>query len=175
MKYLQRGFTLIELLVVIAIIGILASVVLSSVQDVRSKSMVAKAKAEMRNIVVAIAAMNNDTGLYPNGDDDICRTGGALPADNEVNINDAAAGLTSNGGGWSNWSGPYVSEAIDSWGTPYFLDEDYNCNGVEEGCEEGASTTISAIVSCGPNTDTSGDNGSCANDFDNVVFPVTCD
>lgn len=46
----SRGFTLLELLVVIAIIGILSSVVISSVSSARTQAYDAKVKAQLSNI-----------------------------------------------------------------------------------------------------------------------------
>lgn len=48
-KTLNKGFTLIELLVVIAIIGILASVILASLNSARAKGTDAAVKSDLEN------------------------------------------------------------------------------------------------------------------------------
>lgn len=62
----QKGFTLIELLVVIAIIGLLASVVLVSLNGARQKARVARRVADLKQITTALELYYNDNNSqYP--------------------------------------------------------------------------------------------------------------
>ena len=61
----KKGFTLIELLVVVAIIGVLASMVMSSLNDARQKSREARWQSEMRAVQTALELYYLDHGSYP--------------------------------------------------------------------------------------------------------------
>ena len=62
----MQSFTLIELLVIIALIGLLASIVLVNVNQVRTKSKIARALTDMKQIITAGEIVFNDYGYYPN-------------------------------------------------------------------------------------------------------------
>ncbi len=75
MKKYTRGFTLIELLVVIAIIGILASIVLVSLNSARNKGKDARVISNVQQIRTALESGYNGSG-YPDLKTDANATNG---------------------------------------------------------------------------------------------------
>jgi type IV pilus assembly protein PilA len=74
-KTSQRGFTLIELLVVIAIIGILASVVLASLNSARNKGADAAIKANLANSRAQAEIFYDSNTAAPNTYTNVCTNG----------------------------------------------------------------------------------------------------
>ena len=67
----KKGFTLIELLVVIAIIGILASVVLASLNTAREKGNQASVKSNLKTIQAQAELYYDDNNMHYAATDDL--------------------------------------------------------------------------------------------------------
>lgn len=64
-KNQRGGFTLIELLVVISIIGLLAAIVLVSLNDSRTSARDAKRRGDLRGLQTALELYYHDNNAYP--------------------------------------------------------------------------------------------------------------
>ena len=164
----NQAFTLIELLVVIAIIGVLASIVLASVNQARQKSYIARAEQDLVQIRNAISMLEGDTTVDP-GQFTITPCVQA-PGNNELYLDTPGAGIMATDGNFSNWRGPYMNPVPkDPWGNSYIFDTDYTCTTGTNGCDGIPNNTIVRAIHSG------GPNGSGINvyDADNIVV-VLC-
>lgn len=110
------GFTLIELLVVIAIIGLLASVVLASLNSARIKSRDAKRLQEIQSVRTALEMFYSDNGRLPDSND------GLNDGWYTIGVWDNALDAALENGGYFSQTPSDPSSDIDSAVYAYFYD-----------------------------------------------------
>jgi type II secretion system protein G len=162
MQRSSKGFTLIELLVVIAIIGILASIVLASLNSARQKGRDARRLSDVKQIQLALELYYDANGVYPAAITGTTLTGpgyiSTLPTD------------PSNGNNYTY--APYAASGSASICSSYHLGADLevaNSTSLSSDADQttltvsGTETNPASTVACGSATDFHGaDTTKCA-------------
>ncbi len=141
-KFTNRGFTLIELLVVIAIIGILASVVLVSLNSARNKGKDARITSNVHQIRLQIESEANNNGSYAIG----CLTAAANTLSSTGNCNTLKADALANGGTVAVKTNPTTGSSLTSY-TAYAVYSNLTSGGYY--CEDstGLTANLAAVPS----------------------------
>lgn len=119
-----RGFTLIELLVVIAIIGILAAVVLASLNSARDKGEDAATKSNLNNARAQAALYYDDHKTYV----DVCTA-----SDGIAQFLTAGGDCDSDADAWAAWA-PLASSTFS-----YCVDSTGKATTTEEAIASGST------------------------------------
>ena len=106
-KRRREAFTLMEMMVVIGMLGVLMGVTFSGIGQARTRARVAKANAEVRELVNAILA-------YEAAEESLPVTQGPVDA-----TETALADLLGNSGGPVYLNVPVKGAFLDPWGKPY--------------------------------------------------------
>jgi len=108
----QTGFTLIELLVVIAIIGILATIVLVSLNTARSKARDVRRISDLRQVALALEMSYDDNDTYPGTSGSCIAIPAALATDGYIGAVPEDPGTTAYTYGVASGGQDYVLRAI---------------------------------------------------------------
>jgi type II secretion system protein G len=84
----KKGFTLIELLVVVAVLGLLATIILFSVDNIRAKSRDSRRVADIKSIQEALSMYYNNNYLYPDSGGGVIEINGTSDAMSQALISD---------------------------------------------------------------------------------------
>lgn len=158
-RHREKGFTLIELLVVIAIIGVLASVVLASLNNAREKSRDARRITDVKQIqlalelffdsaqgasqyptAVATGCAHSGTGSGNAGGLEVLQTNGHLPTVPRDPLSSTAAAICYS---YATPATPittyHLGASLEDTGNPAF-NGDRDCNSDAAGCGTAAYT-----------------------------------
>ncbi|OGQ01598.1 MAG: hypothetical protein A2W38_05845 [Deltaproteobacteria bacterium RBG_19FT_COMBO_58_16] len=164
----EKGFTLVELLITLAIVSALAAIAIPTYSKYVNRS---RAIAVLAHVKDSLKALDHDTDIWPGGKTPyVCPVNQTPPAAGgeypDLTADDI--GLFNNNGSvfaGPNWDGPYMQSSFlasdgmfrDPWGTPYFIDYDYQIDG----------KWYAVVASSGPNKSAAG-----VHDDDNIYVVI---